>query len=124
MNWEVEELTMRLMLTISVLAALSAGPVFAYCVVPDNTVQIPDGNSATREEMVAAQKAVVAYDTAVKAYTDCLQQEQQQKIDAGADKAKIQKQYAELNNIQVEKVQQLADKFNAELKAYKAKSAG
>ena len=33
-------------------------------------------------------------------------------------------QYSKLNNEQVEKVQQLADKFNTELKAYKAKSAG
>ena len=59
----------------------------------------------------------------VKTYTDCLQQEQAAKLEAGGDKVKLQKQYAELNNAQVEKVQQLADKFNTELKAFKAKSA-
>jgi hypothetical protein len=115
---------MKILLPIVALAALSAGPVFADCAVPDNNVQIPDGSTATREEMVAAQKAVQAYDAAVKTYTDCLQQEQQQKLEAGGDKAKLQKQYADLNNVQVEKVQQLAEKFNTELKAYKAKTAG
>jgi len=115
---------MKLLLPLSVLAILAAGPVFADCAAPDATVQVPDGSTATREEMVAAQKAVVAYDAAVKTYTDCLAQEQQQKLEAGGDKVKLQKHYAELNNQQVEKVQQLADKFNAELKAFKAKAAG
>src|SRR5579859_7391803 len=115
---------MKILLSVAALAALSAGPALADCSVPDNNVQIPDGTTATKAEMVAAQKAVQAYDGAVKTYTDCLQQEQQQKIDAGGDKVKLQKQYAELNNAQVEKVQQLADKFNTELKAYKAKPAG
>lgn len=115
---------MKILLPLSALALLCAGPVFADCAVPDNNVQIPDGTTATRDEMIAAQKAVQAYDGAVKQYTDCLQQEQQAKIDAGGDKVKLQKQYAELNNAQVEKVQQLADKFNTELKAYKTKSAG
>jgi hypothetical protein len=115
---------MKLLLPVAALALLCAGPVSADCAVPDNNVQIPDGTTATREEMIAAQKAVQAYDTAVKQYTDCLAQEQQAKVDAGGDKAKLQKHYADLNNSQVEKVQQLADKFNTELKAYKAKSAG
>jgi len=115
---------MKMLLPLCVLAMLTAGPALADCAAPDGTVQIPDGSMATREEMIAAQKAVVAYDAAVKTYTDCLAQEQQQKLDAGGDKVKLQKHYAELNNSQVEKVQQLADKFNAELKAFKAKPAG
>jgi hypothetical protein len=115
---------MKLMMTAALFAALASGPVFADCAVPNGAVQIPDGTAATKEEMVAAQKAVVAYDAAVKSYTECLQQEQEAKIAGGADKAKTQAQYAKLNNVQVEKVQQLADKFNAELKAYKAKTAG
>ena len=115
---------MKILLPLSVLAMLAAGPALADCTAPDGNVQIPDGSTATHDEMVAAQKSVVAYDAAVKTYTDCLAQEQQQKLEAGGDKVKLQKQYAELNNAQVEKVQQLADKFNAELKAFKAKPAG
>jgi len=115
---------MRAMLNLCLLAALVSGPAFADCAVPEDTVQVPDGNTATREEMVAAQKAVQAFDAAVKTYSECLQQEQESKIAAGADKAKTQAAYSKLNNAEVEKVQQLADKFNQELRAYKAKSAG
>jgi hypothetical protein len=115
---------MKSLLPIAALLALSGSPTFADCTVPDNRIQIPDGSTATKEEMIAAQKAVQAFDAAVKTYADCLQEEQQQKLDAGGDKVKLQKHYAELNNTEVEKVQQLADKFNTELKAYKAKSAG
>jgi hypothetical protein len=117
-------MNMKILLPLSVLATLAFGSAFADCAAPENNVQIPDGTTATREEMIAAQKAVQGYDAMVKTFTDCLQQEQQQKVEAGGDKAKLQKQYAELNNAWVEKVQQLADKFNAELKAYKAKAAG
>ena len=115
---------MKILPSVAVLASLAIGSVCGACDVPDSAVQIPDGSTATREEMVAAQKAVVAYDAAVKTYSDCLQQEQEAKIAEGGDKAKLQAEYSKLNNVQVEKVQQLADKFNAELKAYKAKSAG
>ncbi len=115
---------MKNVLPVAALTAVFAGPVLADCSAPDNNVQVPDGSTATKSEMIAAQKAVQAFDAAVKQYSDCLQQEQQAKIDAGGDKVKLQKQYAELNNAQVEKVQQLADKFNVELKAYKAKNSG
>jgi hypothetical protein len=63
---------------------------------------------------------VVAYDAAVKAYSDCLAQDLTDKIATGGDKTKLPAQYTKLNDAQVEKVQQLADKFNVELKAYKA----
>lgn len=115
---------MKRALPVAALSVVFAGPVFADCAAPDNNVQIPDGSTATKAEMIAAQKAVQAFDASVKQYSECLQQEQQAKLDAGGDKVKLQKQYAELNNAQVEKVQQLADKFNVELKAYKAKNSG
>jgi outer membrane protein assembly factor BamD (BamD/ComL family) len=115
---------MKFMLTVSVLAALAAVPVVqADCEAPPESVQVPDGNTATRDEMVAAQKAVKAYDEAVKVYTDCLQQEEATKVAAGGDKVKLHNQYAKLNNAEVQKVQEVADKFNTELRAYKAKNS-
>jgi hypothetical protein len=62
---------MKVMITVVVLAAFAAGAAFADCPAPDGSVQIPSGAAATREEMVAAQKAVKAYDIAVRAYSDC-----------------------------------------------------
>jgi hypothetical protein len=111
---------MKLMLAVSVFAVFAAAPSFASCVAPDATVQIPNGATATKEEMLAAHKEVVAFDAAVKSYSDCLTQDLADKIAAGGDKKKLPAQYAKLNDAQVEKVQQLADKFNAELKAFNA----
>jgi hypothetical protein len=112
---------MKILPTIAMLAAFAAaGSAYANCAIPDATVPIPDGATATKEEMLTAHRAVVAFDAAVKAYTDCLAQDLTDRIAAGGDKTKLPAEYTKLNDAQVDKVQQLADKFNTELKAYKA----
>ena|ERR1700692_2773213 len=112
---------MKVMTTVVVLAAFAAGAAFADCAAPDGSVQIPSGAAATREEMVAAQKAVKAYDIAVRAYSDCLQQE---KAAAGSDKTKLIEDYDRRSDAEVDKLQRLADRFNAELRAFKARNSG
>lgn len=114
---------MKVLLTVSMLGMLAMGPAFADCTAPDGNVQIPSGDTATRDEMIAAQKAVKAYDATVKAYSECLQQEADAKIAAGGDKAKISEEYAKRSNVEVDKLQKIADKFNVELRAFKAKNA-
>jgi hypothetical protein len=111
---------MKTMLAVSLLALLASGPIHADCVVPDGTVVIPDGATATKEEMITAHKAVMAFDAAVKAYSDCLAQKLTDKIAAGDDVSKLPQAYATLNDTQVERAQLLAEKFNTELKAYNA----
>lgn len=116
--------TMKVPLTVLILGALAASPVYADCSAPDDAILIPSGNTATRDQMIAAQKAVKAYDAAVKAYSDCMQAEEDAKIAAGGDKVKVTEQYAKRANAQVDKVQKVADKFNTELRAFKAKNGG
>jgi len=120
---------MKLMLPLTLTALLFAGQALAAdCTVPANTASVPNGAKATKEEMLAAQKTVKAYDAAVKTYTDCLKTAQDAEIAAGGDKLtdeqrnKIIDKYAGKSNAEVDKVQKLADKFNIELKAYKAKN--
>jgi hypothetical protein len=96
----------------------------ADCSAPDAAVQIPNGSSATRDQMVAAQRAVKSYDTAVKTYADCLQHEMDAKLATGGNKQLLEAQYDRLNNMEVDKLQKLAGKFNDELRAFKAKNAG
>ena len=114
----------KITLTVAMFAMLAAARAHADCPVPDSAVLIPDGNTATRDEMIAAQKAIKTFDAAVKAYADCMQQEEDAKVAAGADKAKTNAQYAKLTNAQVDKLQAIADKFNIELRAFKAKNTG
>jgi hypothetical protein len=115
---------MKITLLASMLVALGSASAYADCTAPDTALQIPNGLTATLDEMKAAQAAVRTLNAAVSDYTACLQQEQDAKVAAGGDKAKIQKAYAKQNDEEVDKLQQVADKFNAELRAYKSKGAG
>jgi hypothetical protein len=120
---------MKALLPLSLIAALAAAPVFAECVVPQNEVKIPNGTKATMDEMLAAKHAIQEADTAVQAYSQCIKAEQDAKIAAGGpdmkdeEKTKIATAYTARINEQVDKVQALGDRFNVEVRAYKAKAA-
>ena len=120
---------MKALLPLSLVAALLAAPAYADCTPPANDVKIPDGNTATKDEMLAAQHAIRENDAAIKTYGDCLQSEQDAKITAGGDKMKdedkqkIAAEYATKQNAAVEKLQKLADEFNVALRAWKARQA-
>ena len=120
---------MKVLLPLSVLAALATAPAFADCTAPPNEVKIPDGATATMDQMLAAKHAIQENNTAVEAYTQCLKAEQDAKIAAGGtdmkdeERVKISTEYANRQNAEVEKLQKLADKFNVEVRAFKAKQA-
>lgn len=111
-------------IALAALAILASCRVYADCTPPDSNITIPSGATASRDDMVAAQKAVKGYDTAVKAYSDCLQQEVDAKVAAGGDKSKLSDEYGKKSNAEVDKLQKIADKFNTELHAFKAKNTG
>ena len=116
---------MKAMLTLSLLTALASVPAFADCQAPSNSVIVPDGNSATRDEMVAAQKAIKEFDGQVGDYIGCLQQDfdksQQDNSLSAGDKQKLTKKFSDLKDAQLAKDKALADKFNTELRVWKAK---
>jgi hypothetical protein len=120
---------MKFLLPLSLLSALIAAPVFADCTVPPDSVVVPDGASATKDDMIAAQHAVKDYNDAVKNYIDCLGKEMDARLAAGGDKMtdtdrkKINSEYGARQNTVVDEVQKVADKFNVELRAWKAKNA-
>jgi hypothetical protein len=120
---------MKVLLPLSLVAALATAPAFADCTAPINDVKIPNGNKATMNEMIAAKHAIQENNTAVETYTQCLKAEQDAKIAAiGPDitdeqKVKIASEYVNRQNAEVEKLQSLADRFNVEVRAFKAKQA-
>lgn len=119
---------MKAIVTLSMLALVGAVPAFAACEAPTQSIKIPDGSTATRDDMLATQRAIREYDTAVKTYSDCLKDEQQATIAAAGDKispdekSKIEAKYAGLQNAQVDKLTTMATAFNAQLKVFKAKN--
>ena len=120
---------MKVLLPLSLIAALVAAPIYADCTAPNNDVKIPDGATATKDEMLAAQHAIKENDAAIATFSECLRAEQDAKVAAGgdkltdADKLKISTEYVNRQNVEVEKLQKLADQFNVALRAYKAKTA-
>jgi hypothetical protein len=120
-------LTMKALLPVTMIAILAAGSAFAECTAPKTTLAIPNGSKATLEEMVAAQRAIKALNVDMTTFTACVQAEQEAELAAGGDKLspeahdKIVSRYATHQNSEVDKLQKLADKFNTELKAYRAK---
>jgi hypothetical protein len=119
----------------AVIAALGGtGSAFADCSYPPPPDHIPDGNTATLQEMVAGQKAVKDYDKAINAYVACIQLErsdaaskmakpgetptaEQKKAMDDMERVEIQK-----HNAAIDQLQSVADRFNEQVKAYKAKN--
>jgi len=115
-----------------VFALGSAAHAQATCTYPRAPDHMPDGNTASKEEMIAGKNEVSRYNTEMNAYLDCIKLE----IDAATpndpsklskdDKAKAEEQQKILtqkNNAAVDELQSIVGKFNEQLKAYKAKHA-
>jgi hypothetical protein len=120
---------MKMLLPLSILAALLAEPAFAGCAAPLNDVRIPNGNKATMDEIVDANYALMENTTEVEAYTHCLKAEQQAKIDAiGPDitdeqRSKIASEYGNRLKVENEKLQTLADRYNEEVRNFRIRQA-
>ena len=105
-------------LALLVLAACLAPAAQAACEYPVN-VKIPDGKTATQEEITAASAAVKKYLADMEAYTTCLDAEaaavpvEQQTPEA---KAMHVKRY----NAAVDAMELTANSFNEQLRAFKA----
>jgi hypothetical protein len=109
--------------------ALLAGPVHADCPYPAPPDKIPDGNTATLSEMVAVKKQVSDYNAAITVYLGCIEKEHDDAVAKGGDKM-TDKQKEDLehmetsrHNAAVAKLQDVADRFNEQVRVYKAKNA-
>src|SRR5580698_10288688 len=100
--------------------ALCAAPVHAACTYPTAPAKIPDGATATLAEMVAAQKAVKQFDEEINAYTACIKLEEDAQLN-GEQKKAIEAQQAQKNNAAVDEDQAIADRFNEQIRIFKAK---
>jgi hypothetical protein len=89
------------------LTALQASAAAASCKSPDVLPNVPNGDTAAREEMLAAQAAMKAYNAAVNEFTLCVQKDGGREI--------------ELNRV-VNQLEKLAVRFNAELRKFKQKA--
>jgi hypothetical protein len=92
---------MKKTVSIAILMAALAAPSLA-CERPSAPGSIPDGKTAAMEDMMAAKKAVDAFKKEMEEYFSCEK-----------STAKVEIAHKELAKI--------ADRFNAEVRAFKAK---
>jgi len=118
---------MKALFAISALAAL-AGPVYADCSYPPPPAKIPDGNTATMQEMLDGKNAVTQYNKDINAYVSCIKLEHETAVTTAGDKltpqqkADMEKIEVQKNNAAVDQLQSVADRFNEQIRIYKAKN--
>ena len=127
---------MKAFLALAAAAAFSAGTAYADCSYPTPPDHLPDGNTATLQEMMEAQKAVKEYDKAINAYVACIQLERNDAVSRLAPKAgekptgdqkkameDLERVEVQKHNAAIDQLQSVADRFNEQVKVYKAKNA-
>ena len=73
---------MKNLITVMTATLLCAAPAFGLaCDYPERPT-LPDGNTASKDDMIAAQTAVKAFLAAVDEYLVCLEQEEKDSIAA------------------------------------------
>ena len=77
---------MKSLFALAAVAAFCVAPVYADCSYPPPPEHLPDGNTSTKDEMIAGQKAVKDYDKAINAYMACIQLEHDDAISKAGDK--------------------------------------
>ncbi len=120
---------MKALYSIALIGALAAGNAYAACTYPNPPAKLPDGATATREDMLAGKKMVTEFDNAIGEYNTCLQKEADEAVakltgedkEKEAKKAEIQKMADQKHNAAVEADEQIATRFNEQLRAYNAK---
>ena len=105
------------------LAAAQANAACDYPAAPGN---FPDGNTATKEEMLAGKKMFTAYDAQMSTYLACLKSEFQASVAAlPPDTPKKQKEEMERlldqkQNVAIEEAEGVKERLNKEIRAYVA----
>jgi TonB family protein len=118
----------RIMLTALALAAASLplGSAYAACTRPNFKITIPEGASATEEEMKAATQTLLKLDQDMGEYLRCIKGEASQST-VGKDEATRQKLlqgYVDSHNSTTDELAGLAACFNAQVEVFKKTKGG
>jgi hypothetical protein len=118
----------QFVLTALILAAGFAAQANAACDYPVAPGKFPDGTQATLDDMKAAKASVVKYNADMETYLGCIKAEYDAKVAAQADatpaqKAEMERVQSQKHNAAVDEVTSVTERFNEQLRAYKAKTA-
>jgi hypothetical protein len=97
----------------SALVSIQAG---AACAYPDEP-QIPDGATATEQQMVGGQQVVKAYMAEMEGYLTCLDKEAAALGDAETEEQRAL--HTSRHNAAVDQMEKVANSFNEQIRAFK-----
>lgn len=105
----------------------SADTAFVDCAVPVEPAGIPDGATATIEQMRTAHAGVAAYDAATTAYVSCVDSaasrfaQQYRDVASKPNLQAVGTLAVTMHNAAVEKDRALADRLNRQIRVFKAR---
>jgi hypothetical protein len=120
---------MKKLLPLFAILPLCAGVAYAECNYPRAPERVPNGSAASLDEMKAAKSEVDKYNKDMEAYLSCIKTEHdatvaRQEASLTEDQKKqMAMMYAQKNDAAVDELQSVANRFNEQVRAYKAKSA-
>jgi len=109
------------------LGLLLATAANAECTYPKEPSNMPDGATATQDQMVEGMKAVKEYNSQVTTYLSCLEQEMNARVEAAGPDApadqieQIKAIHTKRHNAAVDALEQQAARFNEQVKVFKAR---
>ena len=106
---------------VGIVAFAAACSAQADCAFPKAPATIPDGKTASEQEMVAAMAAFKAYNEEVNAFGACLEQETKDKAAGTAQLMQLKTMQTKKLNAAVEELQAKAKQFNEQVRAFKAR---
>ena len=118
---------MRKTTAVSLIAALVAiSPAALGCDYPQRA-SIPNGATASKEEMLEGQRAMKAYMAAMDEYLACIDREEKETLATMTDitdEERLNREAAltKKHNAAVEEMELLAARFNEAVRDYKAQS--
>ena len=106
----------KLVVTATFTLSLTTAAAWA-CEYPEK-VAVPNGNSASEQEMLDGQRAVKTYMAAMQDYLDCIDAETDAESEETTDEQRAM--LISKHNAAVDEMEQVAQAFNDEVRAFKA----
>ena len=108
------------------LALVFATPLALACDYPAPPKDLPDGTTATKEEMLAGVKMISAYQELMSTYLSCIEADQAVALQALGDEDDDAKTRSSTNfdkryNAAVEEQTKTVEIFNLEIRSYKSR---
>ena len=109
------------------IALMTAAPIALACDYPAPPKNLPDGASASKEEMLAGVKMIASYQEKMSAYLTCIEADeifatQSLGDDDEESKNQLKTMSNKKYNAAVDEQTRTVELFNAEIRAYKARS--